>query len=202
MKINPDGIDRTIVNQITENIFEDMYLIFDMQASYNLRRKTKERALFEVITSGLSRSVLSQDDFPKFYQALIQNILANMELLRHVRKTGLIPPLYKLEMIRNLILDQLNRDVLFSSHDDNLDDETLSEYDEVISLYGDVPPISDVYGRELRIQLHLIKNSELHFADPEKKAELLEELLLQNEADEFREFFIVDSLYRAMKHLS
>ena len=198
VKISHEKIADSILDQIAENLYDDMYLIFDTETSLNLRRETKNQVLFEVVTNNLSPNVLKQADFPRFYAALVQNILANMEFLRHVKKTGLLPPLYKLEMIKNLILDRLDHNLLFAPNEESLDDTHLSQYDDVISLYGDVPPINDLFGRELRIQLHLIKNSQLHFADPEKKAELLEELLLQSEEDEFREFFIVDSLHRAM----
>ncbi|MGK5092074.1 hypothetical protein WDW89_08705 [Deltaproteobacteria bacterium TL4] len=198
IKVNKDHISENILEQISENLYDDLYLIFDMECSLTLSRETKDRIMFEIITSKLDPVVLKKPDFPKFYAVLKQNIMSNMEYLRHVKRTGLLPPLYKLEMITNLVLDQLDHEALHFIEEEELDTETLSQYDDVISLYGDVPPIDDPYGRELRIQLHLIKNSKLQFADPEKKAELLEELLLQNEESEYREFFIVDALHRAM----
>lgn len=198
IRIKRENISDHILDQIAENLFEDLYLVFDTDHSLNLSRKTKDQVYFEIVTKNLSQSVLQQPDFSKFYAAIVQNIRGNLDYLIHVKKTSLLPPLYKIEMIIHLILDQLDHESLFASQDEDLDDDTLSQYDDVISLYGEVPDIDDFIGRELRIQLHLIKNSELHFADPEKKAELLEELLMQSDTDEFRQFFIIDSLHKAM----
>ena len=81
-----------------------MYLIFEAQNSINVSRKTKDLILFEIVTNHLQPHILQQPDFPKFYAALSQNIRANLDYIRHVKRTGLLPSLYKLDMISNLIL--------------------------------------------------------------------------------------------------
>lgn len=199
IKINKEKISEKILSQISDNLYEDFYLIFQAEKSANISRTLKDQIFYEVLTRHMKESVLKQPDFERFYRAIVTNIRSNLEYLRHVKVSGLLPPLYKEEMMVNLILDQLDHEMMLSyREEEKIDDEELSKYDDVISMYGDIPPVNDSLGREIRIQLYIIKNSELHFADPEKRAELLEDLLLDNDSDEFREFFIVDSLYRSM----
>lgn len=198
VRIKRENISERILVTIAENLMEDIYLVFHAYNSLRLSQNLKHAILNDVITRDLKDSVRKQSDFSKFYNALAKNIYAHIDYLRQIKKTSLLPPLYKEEMFINLMINNLDHEKMLHFPEEDYSHETLSQYDHLIRMYGDFPTVEDHYGRELRIQLHIVKNSTLHFADPEKKAELLEELLLQKNSNEFREFFIIDSLHRAM----
>ncbi len=197
-KIKRGRIPEKILIQIADNLLENLYLVFYAEVSMQLDSRLKDQILADIILDGLKSSITRQADFPKFYRALKKNVRANLDHMVQVKRTGLISTLAKQEMIINLMLDRIDHEMMAHFPEENLDEDTLCMFDEMISMYGDFPPLFDPLGREIRIQLHIIKNSTLHFADPEKKAELIEELLMQSDAAEFREFFIINALQRAM----
>ena len=197
IRIQKSGIPDSILYQIINNILIEWYLIFYAENSFHLSLTLKHKIFVDVVSYQLSKKVIAQAPFQTLCRALHRNARDKIDYLLQVKETSLIPWEVKHQLMEQILLGYFHSDHTLNFEEENYAEDALAEYDDVIELYENIPELSTDLGREIRIQIHIIRNSQLPFADPETKAELLEELLLQQVGENrIRDFLLIESLYR------